>query len=89
MEVPRYMYSQFIVELSCFDCVMLRKSAAGLCHKMSGYMKKIIRNFWKFWNSHGQNLPLRLKNVYNTTGITEGGLFTIKIVTRILKFSPS
>ena len=34
------MYSKFTVELSCFDCAILRKSPAGLYHKMSAYMNK-------------------------------------------------
>ena len=37
-----YMYSQINVELSCFDFAISRKSAGGLCHKMSAYMKKNI-----------------------------------------------
>ena len=40
------MYSQFILELSCFDCAISRESAASLCHKMSAYMNK--KNYYTY-----------------------------------------
>ena len=38
------------MELSCFDCEKMRKSAAGLCHKMSAYMYEKIYNTYAVRN---------------------------------------
>ena len=72
------MNSQFIVELSCFDCTISRKSVAGLCHKMSAYMNKKIYNTYVF---HWLNSPL-----IRTKGFPQFGYISQKLK-RILEFN--
>ena len=56
------MYSQFIVKLSCFGCAISRKSAAGLCHKMSAYMNEKIYYTYAsaVWTDFKKSIPTSL-----------------------------